>query len=87
MFCIRESVPELIIQQNDKPTQKHPHVASNAIGACHVWDGGGVAISSSVEITCLMSGQVSLLETGVVIRMGDSQTPLDLQGHFSCLVG
>ena len=22
MFCIRESVPELTIQQNDKPTQK-----------------------------------------------------------------
>ena len=24
MFCIRESVPELSIQQNDKPTQKYP---------------------------------------------------------------
>ena len=23
MFCIRESVPELIMQQNDKPTQKY----------------------------------------------------------------
>ena len=23
MFCIRESVPELIIQQNDKPAQKN----------------------------------------------------------------
>ena len=32
-------------------------------------------------------GQVSLLETGMVIRMGCSQMPLDLQGYSGHLVG
>ena len=31
--------------------------------------------------------QVSLLETAMVIGMGHSQMPQDLQGHSSCLVG
>ena len=69
------------------------HTMFSTIGTCHVWDGGGAALSSLVEITCIsrqywVSWQsVSSPETGMVIGMGCSQMPLDLQGCSGYLVG
>ena len=74
----------------DLPSQ----TMSSMTGAWQAFGGGGVALPSLVNVTCIskqyqVSGHqvlVSLPETGMVNAMGHYQMPLDLQGHSGCLV-
>ena len=68
------------------------HTMSSTIGACHACDGGGAALSSSMEITCIssqyqVSGQLGFLtgdwdgdQDGVLPNTSGSLGPFWLLG-------